>query len=65
MDVEDHAMIDSEAVSNKVGTSHEEIVHLAELSEEEKILEKKLRLRIDLLIMPPVIMVYLLNFIDR
>ena len=45
--------------------THEEAIHLSALSEEEKKLEKKLRLKIDTLIMPLVILVYLMNYIDR
>jgi hypothetical protein len=36
-------------------------VMLAELTEEEKVVEKKLRRRIDALIMPLAILVYLMN----
>lgn len=57
-------IMDSE-MGGKADISHEEIVHLSKLTEEEKVLEKKLRLRIDSLIMPLVVLVYLLNYIDR
>ncbi|KAH9822038.1 Major Facilitator Superfamily [Teratosphaeria destructans] len=43
----------------------EDAVHLSHLTEEEKILEKQLRRKIDILIMPLVILVYLMNYIDR
>ncbi|KAL1961501.1 hypothetical protein VTN77DRAFT_1662 [Rasamsonia byssochlamydoides] len=56
---------DHEAMGEKAEMSHEEVVHLAQLSEEEKVLERQLRRRIDLLIMPLVILVYLMNYIDR
>ena len=56
---------DTEAMGDKADMSHEEVVHLAELTEDEKAIEKKLRLRIDSLIMPLVVLVYLLNYIDR
>ncbi|KAI2788004.1 hypothetical protein POX_f08387 [Penicillium oxalicum] len=56
---------DMEAMGMKADMTHEEIVHLTELSPEEKILEKKLLRRIDILIMPLVVLVYLLNYIDR
>lgn len=49
----------------KMDLSHEEVVHMAELTEEEKVIEKKLRKRIDALIMPLAILVYLMNYIDR
>ncbi|KAJ5401125.1 hypothetical protein N7465_011614 [Penicillium sp. CMV-2018d] len=49
----------------KMDLSHEEVVHMAELTEEEKVIEKQLRKRIDALIMPLAILVYLMNYIDR
>lgn len=61
----EHAIADSDMMGEKAEMSHEEVVHLTELTEEEKILEKKLRTRIDSLIMPLVVLVYLLNYIDR
>lgn len=61
----DHAITDSEAMGAKAEMTHEEVVHLAELTEEEKEVERKLRRRIDTLIMPLVILVYLMNYIDR
>lgn len=56
---------DHEAMGEKAEMAHEEVVHLTALTEEEKIIEKKLRKRIDMLIMPLVILVYLMNYIDR
>ena len=57
---------DHEAMGEKVQITHKEFVyHLSELTEEEKVAEKKLRRRIDSLIMPLVILVYLINYIDR
>lgn len=43
----------------------EEAMHFGELTPEERAIEKKLRLRIDSLVMPLVILVYLMNYIDR
>ena len=43
----------------------EEAMHMAHLTEEELVLQKKLKRRIDSLIMPLVILVYLMNYIDR
>ncbi|KAJ5543588.1 hypothetical protein N7535_006012 [Penicillium sp. DV-2018c] len=63
-DTEKNAITDAD-LEMKVDLSHEEVIHLAELSEEEKVIEKKLRLRIDSLIMPLAILVYLMNYIDR
>lgn len=45
--------------------SREEAMHLGQLSEEELAVEKKLRRKIDSLIMPLVMLVYLMNYIDR
>ncbi|KAJ4349904.1 uncharacterized protein N0V89_008524 [Didymosphaeria variabile] len=51
----------------KAEATHQEHVgsHHEELTEEEKRIAKKLRRKIDLRIMPLVIMVYLMNYIDR
>lgn len=56
---------DHETMGEKAEMAHEEVVHLMALTEEEKIIEKKLRTRIDTLIMPLVVLVYLMNYIDR
>ncbi|KAJ5084878.1 hypothetical protein NUU61_009457 [Penicillium alfredii] len=60
-----HAISDLEAMGEKAEMTHDEVVHMAELTPEEKAIERKLRWRIDALIMPLVILVYLLNYIDR
>lgn len=56
---------DHDAMGEKIEMSHEEVVHLTELTPEEKIIERKLRIKIDSLILPLVITVYLMNYIDR
>lgn len=56
---------DHEAMGEKAEIAHEEVAQLAQLTEEEKLLERQLRRRIDTLIMPLVILVYLMNYIDR
>ncbi|KAL2010828.1 hypothetical protein VTN00DRAFT_3546 [Thermoascus crustaceus] len=56
---------DTEAMGDKAELAHEEVVQIVALTEEEKVLERKLRIRIDALIMPLVILVYLMNYIDR
>jgi hypothetical protein len=56
---------DHDAMGEKMELSHQEIVHLTELTPEEKITEKKLRRLIDSIILPFVITVYLMNYIDR
>ncbi|EXJ65463.1 hypothetical protein A1O7_01804 [Cladophialophora yegresii CBS 114405] len=56
---------DSAILGDKAVAAHEEQMHAATLTPAEKGIEKKLRLKIDLLIMPMVILVYLMNYIDR
>lgn len=56
---------DYDAMGEKAEMSHAEIVHLTELTPEEKVIEKKLRRLIDSIILPFVITVYLMNYIDR
>lgn len=58
--IADHDLMGEKAIVN-----HEEASSIAQLTEEEKIIEKKLKRRIDSLIMPLVILVYLMNYIDR
>lgn len=50
---------------NKIDTSQADVEQLRQLTPEELVLEKKLRRKIDALIMPLVILVYLMNYIDR
>jgi hypothetical protein len=45
--------------------SHEENIYHLQLTAEELVIEKKLRRRIDCIIMPLVVLVYVLNYIDR
>ncbi|PLB53833.1 permease of the major facilitator superfamily [Aspergillus steynii IBT 23096] len=56
---------DSEAFGDKANMTHDEVAQIAQLTEEEKVIERQLRRRIDSLIMPLVILVYLMNYIDR
>lgn len=60
-----HVIHDHEVLGNKASISHEEAMHFGVLSAEELVTEKKLRRKIDLLIMPMVVLVYLMNYIDR
>lgn len=39
--------------------------HLRKLTPEELVIEKKLRRKVDVLIMPLCVLVYLMNYIDR
>ena len=56
---------DKEVFGERGSISHEEAMHFGELSPEEKVIEKKLLRKIDSLIMPAVVLVYLMNYIDR
>jgi hypothetical protein len=57
---------DKEILGDKeAATTHDEAIHLGELTEEELAIEKKLVRKIDMLIMPTVVTVYLMNYIDR
>lgn len=47
------------------GSPSRQPLHYTQLTEHELAVEKKLRLKIDVLIMPLVILVYLMNYIDR
>lgn len=56
---------DHDILGDKVDISHDEVMHFGELTVEELAIEKRLRRKIDMLIMPLVILVYLMNYIDR
>ena len=58
-------VLDHEILGEKATLSHEEAMHFGELSPDELVLEKRLRRKIDSLIMPMVVLVYLMNYIDR
>lgn len=60
-----NVIIDDDIMSEKGEATHEEVIQPTRLTEEETIVEKQLRRRIDMLIMPLVILVYLMNYIDR
>lgn len=62
---EDGTLHDRDVIGNKADASHDESMHWGALTEEELEIEKKLRFRVDLLIMPLVILIYLMNYIDR
>ncbi|KAF2487492.1 major facilitator superfamily domain-containing protein [Neohortaea acidophila] len=52
-------------VLGRSNVTREDAMHLGELTPEELVHEKKLRKKIDCLIMPLVMLVYLMNYIDR
>ncbi|KAJ5503699.1 Major facilitator superfamily domain general substrate transporter [Penicillium fimorum] len=64
MDGTQNAISEAE-LGPKMDLTHQEVVHMTELSPEDKVIEKQLRRRIDSLIMPLAILVYLMNYIDR
>lgn len=57
------------ATLEKADAVHEDVVkdvaQMVALTPEERVLEKQLLRRIDLMIMPLIIVVYLMNYIDR
>ncbi|KAL3486054.1 major facilitator superfamily domain-containing protein [Aspergillus germanicus] len=56
----------ADLTAEKANIAHDEEMNaIGELTPEEKVIEKKLRRRIDSIIMPLVILVYLMNYIDR
>ncbi|KAF1978330.1 putative MFS transporter [Bimuria novae-zelandiae CBS 107.79] len=61
----DHDFIDKAEKAGEPETLHQEHVHHEELTEDEKKVARKLRRKIDVRIMPLVILVYLMNYIDR
>lgn len=60
-----NSLTDRDIMGDKTDVTHEEAMHWGELTEEEKVIAKKLKTRIDSVIMPLVILVYLMNYIDR
>lgn len=64
-DINDDAVVTDGDILGKTDISQVEAVQIASLTDEEKAIEKKLVLRIDLIIFPLLITVYLLNWIDR
>lgn len=61
----DTLLKDHDILGEKATLSHEEAIHVGELTEEDLAIEKRLRHKIDTLIMPLVVLVYLMNYIDR
>ena len=56
---------DHDVLGEKSQVTHEEAMHFGQLTEEEFAIQKKLVRKIDARIMPLVILVYLMNYIDR
>lgn len=64
-DIKQDVLTDKEVLGEKATLSHEEAMHFGELTPEERVIEKKLLRKVDSLIMPIVVLVYLMNYIDR
>ena len=63
--MEDGTLRDQDIIGEKNEVAHHEVLHHSKLSEEELKIQKKLIRKIDSRIMPLVILVYLMNYIDR
>lgn len=66
-DIKSDIKNDEEVITDHhlMGVKQMETAQIAELTEEEKVIEKKLVRRIDWIILPLILAVYLLNWIDR
>lgn len=58
-------ILDHDLLGEKASLSHDEAMHFGALTDEERAIEKKLVRKIDLRIMPLIVLVYLMNYIDR
>lgn len=56
------ALADHDLLGEKAHVTHDEANHIGALTEEERVIEKKLKRRIDSVIMPLVITIYLMNY---
>ncbi|KAM5363400.1 hypothetical protein ACJZ2D_012041 [Fusarium nematophilum] len=56
---------DSYALEDKVHVAHEEGTVIPGLTPEEQVISKKLRRKVDALILPVAFLVYVMNYIDR
>ena len=65
MDYKRTSLTDADVLGEKGSVSHEDAMHFGELTQEELAIEKKLVRKVDSLIMPFVVTVYLMNYIDR
>lgn len=64
-DIGHHETLRDDDVLGAKPITSEEADHLRQLTPDELVAEKKLRRKIDTLIMPLVVLVYLMNYIDR
>ena len=63
--IEQNEVLHDHDVLGNSNITREDAMHYGELTAEERIHEKKLKRKIDTLIMPLVMLVYLMNYIDR
>ena len=63
--MEKETLQDSVIMGDKTQINHGELASIRAFTEEEKMLEKKLLRKIDSLILPMVVLIYLMNYIDR
>jgi len=64
-DIGHHEVLRDEDIIGEKNIDSEQAMHLRQLTPDELVAEKKLRTKIDKLIMPIVVLVYLMNYIDR
>lgn len=64
-DIGHHETLRDEDIIGEKRIGQDRVEHLRQLSPDELVAEKKLRRKIDRLIMPVVVTVYLMNYIDR
>jgi len=64
-DIGHHEVLRDEDIIGEKNIDSEQAMHLRQLTPYELVAEKKLRTKIDKLIMPIVVLVYLMNYIDR
>ena len=64
-DIGHHEVLRDEDIIGENNIDSEQAMHLRQLTPDELVAEKKLRTKIDKLIMPIVVLVYLMNYIDR
>lgn len=57
--------MDDRDVLEKAHVTHEEAAAIAQLTPEEKVIEKRLRRKVDARILPVAVAVYIMNYIDR
>jgi hypothetical protein len=58
-------VLDHDVLGEKMGISHDEAMHFGELTADELAIEKALVRKIDFRVMPLIVLVYLMNYIDR